>query len=177
MTTGRINQVAFLRDVGHRTSPSSPTVRLAGARDGARASFASRDEMRTPGGGGRDPTPTKRSASESTVERPCANAAAPVGGHARCTGRDVVRPAAPEGARRKGDGDTTDCHRYGYAAQDPEGPPGARWPRGERLKRSAGRQFDASSTEPANTHNQSTTHMPIAYEWQRPRAPDHDPPR
>ncbi|PPR87547.1 hypothetical protein GOBAR_AA33145 [Gossypium barbadense] len=30
------------------------------------------------------------------------------------------------------------------------------------MKRSAARQFDASSMEPANTHNQNTTHMPIA---------------
>lgn len=32
------------------------------------------------------------------------------------------------------------------------------------------------STEPANAHYHFTTHMPIAYEWQHPRSPVHDPP-
>ena len=32
------------------------------------------------------------------------------------------------------------------------------------------------STEPANAHCHFTTHMPIAYEWQHPRSPVHDPP-
>ena len=33
-----------------------------------------------------------------------------------------------------------------------------------------------TSTEPANTHNRITTHMPIAEDRQHPRTPGHDPP-
>ncbi|KAE8723918.1 hypothetical protein F3Y22_tig00011277pilonHSYRG00009 [Hibiscus syriacus] len=54
-------------------------------------------------------------------------------------------------------------HRVmGYVTQDPDSTPLVERPQGETLKRSAARQFDTCSTEPADTQNHITTHMPIA---------------
>lgn len=44
------------------------------------------------------------------------------------------------------------------------------------MKRSAARQFDAKSTEPADTHNHFTTHMPVAHARQHRSTSNHDPP-
>ena len=142
MTTGRINQVAFLRDVG--TAWSSTHRRVGGEAKTGHERRSSRgtkciasDEQ------GRDPTPTKRSASESTIEHRCTNAAAPVGG-ARLGHRARSRSAPwPRRARDGSFGWTSGFHRFRYATQDPDCTPRARWPLGERLKRSACRQFDA----------------------------------
>ncbi|PPR88578.1 hypothetical protein GOBAR_AA32091 [Gossypium barbadense] len=49
-----------------------------------------------------------------------------------------------------------------YATQDPDRTLWVQLEQGESMKRSVARQFDAGSIEPANTHNQNTTHMPIA---------------
>lgn len=43
------------------------------------------------------------------------------------------------------------------------------------MKRNAARQFDAKSTEPADTHNHFTTHMPVAHARQHRSTSNHDP--
>ena len=78
-------------------------------------------------------------------------------------GATKVRHEAPKGTRRRNTAKPSKYRRFRYATQDPYRTPRAQRPLGEKLKRSVVRQFDARSTEPANTHNQITTHMPIAY--------------
>ena len=99
MTTGRINQVAFLRDVG--TAPRS-TRRPCGARggDGARASFDSRDEMRCTGRWG--PGPLARGTFRIREhDRAPVLRGSPSGlrGHDRDTGHGVGSAPWPLGAR------------------------------------------------------------------------------
>lgn len=95
MTTGRINQVAFLRDSATRTPP---VVRETGGRVGRRGHPYRAQSARTgPSQGRRAPAQATRSASESTGGRPWANTA-----EARSTGTRAPRlgsPRAPEEAR------------------------------------------------------------------------------
>lgn len=152
-----------------------PTDRGRG-QDGARASCVSRDKMLKRDGRILDPTPTKHSASESTVERLSTNAAEPTtGGTLGTKGTTEVHPAATKGARRNTFDGTSDYHHERYATQDPYCPP-LRLPHGELMKRSAVRQFDATSTEPADTHNHFTTHMPVAHARRHRSTSNHDPP-
>lgn len=171
MTTGRINQVAFLRDVG--TAWHSTRRRIGGEAKTVHEHRACRETKCLKGtDGSLDPTPTKHSASESTVEHLSSNAVTK--GTLGTQGTTEVHPAATKGARRNTYGGTSNYHHERYATQDPDFPP-LRLPHGERMKRSAVRQFDATSTEPADTHNHFTTHMPVAHARQHRSTSNHDP--
>lgn len=175
MTTGRINQVAFLRDVG--TAWHSTRRRIGGEAKTGHEHRACRETKCLKGtDGSSDPTPTKHSASESTVERLGTNTAEPRhGGTLGTQGTTEVHPAATKGTRRNTYDGTSDYHHERYATQDPDCPP-MRLPHGLRMKRSAVRQFDATSTEPADTHNHVTTHVPVAHARQHRSTSNNDPP-
>lgn len=174
MTTGRINQVAFLRDVG--TAWHSTRRRIGGeAKTGHEHRACQETKCLKRTNGSLDPTPNKHSASESTVKHLSTNAAEPRTG-ARLGHRARLRstPQPRKGARRNTYSGTSDCHHKRYATQDPDCPP-LRLPQGERMKRSAVRQFDAKSTEPTDTHNHFTTHMPVANARQHRSTSNNDP--
>lgn len=175
MTTGRINQVAFLRDVG--TAWTSTHRRIGGEWPGRGSSI-----VRVEGQDAYEGRTDRRPPAHETfrIREHGRSTRAPTrphhtGGKLGARGTIDVRPAAPKGHRTE-----EGLRDIPFPSREVRGT-GSRLPperraHGEIMKRCAGRQFDAKSTEPANTHNHFTTHMPVAYAWQHPSTPSNDPP-
>lgn len=113
MTTGRINQVAFLTDAGIARGTSSPGGSTA--RDDTRPSYATSDERLFRAKGVEDPEPSGYAAPERSSDAPRPTIAAPneVRGVERGT-RFAVRPASSTtvaDAGQKRDDGTQDCLR------------------------------------------------------------------
>lgn len=97
MTTGRINQVAFLHGAGRRAHVATPTEGSGSGTGAGTAVVLSRDESssRAETGGIEIPPPAQRSASESATDGPCTWAAAI--GVARDTGDGTWSAPHPRG--------------------------------------------------------------------------------
>lgn len=164
MTTGRINQVAFLRDVG-TAWPS--TCRVSNEEVITERERRPCQETKCIGIERQGPEPytqkyfphPKARSSTSAPTRPHRFKGAHSGHRARL--RSTTHPKGHE--MEKGRQHIHNSIWLRYATQDPNRTPWVQLEQGDLMKRSAARQFDAGSMEPANTHNQNTTHMPIAY--------------
>ena len=141
MTTGRINQVAFLGDTTTRTTPDADETR---GRDGrgsrsyrARAARNGRSQGRRPRRRHRILHPKARAIARGPVRRESARLE-----HGR---RCWARPAPPGRRAAERDSFTFEFHRSGYAAQEPR--LAARHPGGlgPRVMGAAGRQFGAQA--------------------------------
>ena len=156
MTTGRINQVAFLGDNTTRRSPSLK-IPAAGPRRARKSFLSGTSGSKWAVAGAEAPAPASHSASESTSDHTWSSSARvrSTGARARCR----VRPAPPGRNEAKRDTFTFEFHRSGYATQEPRraaslaGP----WAESEGGCRTTVR---CSSTEPADTDNPMTTHAP-----------------
>ncbi|KAL9347074.1 hypothetical protein Peur_041558 [Populus x canadensis] len=153
MTTGRINQVAFLGDTTTRTTPDADETR---GRDGrgsrsyrARAARNGRSQGRRPRRRHRILHPKARAIARGPVRRESARLE-----HGR---RCWARPAPPGRRAAERDSFTFEFHRSGYAAQEPR--LAARHPGGlgPRVMGAAGRQFGA----PARSLPTRTARLPL----------------
>ena len=156
MTTGRINQVAFLGDTTTRTIPDADETR---GRDGrgsrsfrARAARNGRSRGRRPPRRHRILHPKARAIARGPVRRESARLE-----HGR---RCWARPAPPGRRAAERDSFTFEFHRSGYAAQEPRlaarhpGP----WAESDGGSRPTVR---CTSTEPADTDSPITAHATL----------------
>ena len=169
MTTGRINQVAFLADADARTT------RRAGSRR-ARQSFASRDIRKAWTERGRGPTPTRN------VPHPRERAGTPrawtasqrSARHAGNAKPASSPPRTPEGARRMGATKPSNSISWvsntGYRTH-PQARGGA-WGKHEADGEPTVR---CTSTEPASRRHPITTHTSVALTRRRPGQTNHNP--
>jgi hypothetical protein len=158
MTTGRINQVAFLRDAASRASPANPIGRDGGSGRG-RSSCVSRDNARIGQDRGKTPPCPHRVLHRGA--RAVTRGPRQPNRRARNTGaRREVDPAPPRrrGARR--DDGASEFHRSGYATQESHGTPKAITMLGLRMKRDRGKTVRCTSTEPVDPNDSKTTHAP-----------------
>ena len=160
MTTGRINQVAFLHGAGHSAHVATPTE---GSGSGTRAGTAvvlSRDESssRAETEGNRD-SPARvtfciRERDRRTVHLGCRNRRCE--GHGR---RHVVRPAPPRGRRARWDTSMTAISESGTQHRNPRtSPRGPMEALGYRQREDRGTTVRRSSAEPASPFDPTTTH-------------------
>ena len=156
MTTGRINQVAFLGDTTTRTIPDADETR---GRDGrgsrsfrARAARNGRSRGRRPPRRHRILHPKARAIARGPVRREAARLE-----HGR---RCWARPAPPGRRAAERDSFTFEFHRSGYAAQEPRlaarhpGP----WAESDG---GSGPTVRCTSTEPADTDSPITAHATL----------------
>ena len=137
MTTGRINQVAFLRDVGTAWRSGRPRRGASVVRVEGRNAWHRTNGAETPRPGN-VPHPRARPSTCAPMQPHR------IRGHARDTGRGVWSAPWPLGARDgRGTALASDFRRLRYAAQDLGFAPRALGRVGEGLKRAAVRQFDA----------------------------------